>query len=262
MNRHSLHHEIEKLGPWFHNIHLPGGEQTAPDHFFGDFPNAKWLEIAGHLPADLSGKRVLDIGCNAGFYSFALAERGAEVLGVDMDEHYLRQARWAARQKGLEPRVSFEQASVYDVGRLDGPFDVVLFMGVLYHLRHPLLALDLIGELQPGCLVFQTLTHGTEEVSPFARHEADFQTRDRLADPSWPSMAFIETTFSGDPTNWWVPNHACVLAMLRSAGFRVTARPGHEIYLCEPERAEERTFIDEAHRMPRFVASSLGGTAK
>src|SRR3954447_19506754 len=96
-----LGRQIARLAPWFHNLHLPSGHQTAPDHPLGDFPAWKWGQIAPHVPADLSGQRVLDIGCNAGFYSFQLAARGAEVLAIDTDEHYLGQARWAAGQ--LDP---------------------------------------------------------------------------------------------------------------------------------------------------------------
>jgi tRNA (mo5U34)-methyltransferase len=226
-----LRAEIAALAPWFHNLHLPGGIETAPDHFLGDFPAFKWAAIKDHLPADLSGRRVLDIGCNAGFYSFALAERGAGVLGIDTDRHYLRQAEWA-REVLDARRVRFQQASVYEADHLEGPFDIIFFMGVLYHLRHPLLALDLIARLKPAMMVFQTLTFGDEAVSPHAREESDFATRERLAEPSWPHMAFIEGRFCADPTNWWVPNHAAVMGMLRSAGFEVVAQPGHEIYLC------------------------------
>jgi hypothetical protein len=92
-----LQAQIEALGPWFHNLHLPGGVQTAPHHFIGgDFPRFKWLEIAPHIPQDLRGWRVLDVGCNAGFYSFELARRGASVLAIDVEDLYLTQARWAA----------------------------------------------------------------------------------------------------------------------------------------------------------------------
>ena len=230
--RRDLRAEIDALGPWFHNLHLPGGIETAPGHFLGDFPTFKWQAIAPHIPADLTGWRVLDIGCNAGFYSFALAERGAEVLGIDPDRRYLRQAEWARELLGAR-RVRFAEASVFDADRLEGPFDIVFFMGVLYHLRYPLLALDLIARLRPERLVFQTLTFGDDSVSPHARQETDFSTRERLAEASWPQMAFIEGSFCNDPTNWWVPNHAAVEGMLRSAGFKVIARPGHEIYLCE-----------------------------
>lgn len=229
----ALQSDIRRLGPWFHNLHLPGGVQTAPDHRFGDFPAFKWAAIADHLPADLSGQRVLDIGCNAGFYSFALAERGARVTAIDTDDHYLAQGRWAADVYGAR-NVTFRKASVYDVLELGGPFDVVMFMGVFYHLRYPLLALDMVAALKPSRLVFQSLTVGGDEVSPHAREDSDFETRQRLEEPGWPRMAFIEKRFANDPTNWWAPNHACIEAMLRSCGYGWTARPAHEIYVCAP----------------------------
>src|SRR4051794_6546973 len=84
--------EIRRLGPWFHNLTLPSGQTTAPDHPLGDFPSFKWQQIAPHVPEDLRGARALDIGCNAGFYSIELAKRGAHVVAVDHDPHYLRQA--------------------------------------------------------------------------------------------------------------------------------------------------------------------------
>src|SRR5207248_1514672 len=81
--------EIASLAPWFHNLHLPNGTQTAPEHPLGDFPAVKWRQIAPFIAPDLTGWRALDIGCNAGFYSFELARRGAEVTALDIDPHYL-----------------------------------------------------------------------------------------------------------------------------------------------------------------------------
>jgi tRNA (mo5U34)-methyltransferase len=229
-----LHRQIAALGPWFHNLHLPEGVQTFPDHWLGDFPAFKWGRIADHLPADLRGWNCLDIGCNAGFYSFALAKRGATVLGIDCDERYLAQARWAAGQYGLSGRVGFARMQVYDLARLKGRFDLVLFMGVFYHLRYPLLALDLVCQRVNRLLLFQTLTMPGEEV--FEQTAGlDFPQREPLAQPGWPKMAFLEHGFAGDPTNWWAPNHAACLAMLRSAGMRVLGRPDEECYLCEPD---------------------------
>jgi hypothetical protein len=77
--------KIRELGPWFHNLHLPGGFQTAPEHFLGDFPGCKWREFSRHIPADLSGWTCLDIGCNARFHAFELAKRGASVVGIDSE---------------------------------------------------------------------------------------------------------------------------------------------------------------------------------
>src|SRR4051812_42143017 len=105
---------IKELAPWFHNLHLPNGAQTAPEHFLGDFPSFKWGEIEDSIPADLEGWTALDIGCNAGFYSIELAKRGAAVTGIDLDTHYLKQAKWAAREFALEKKLSFRQMQVYD----------------------------------------------------------------------------------------------------------------------------------------------------
>jgi tRNA (mo5U34)-methyltransferase len=229
---------IGQLGPWFHNLHLPDGRQTASDHPLGDFPAFKWRQIADCLPADLGGARALDIGCNAGFYSFELAARGAEVLALDLDEHYLRQGRWAAEQLDPDRRVEFRQGSVYDLVDLDGSYDVVLFLGVLYHLRHPLLALDVVAERVGGRLVLQTLTMPGEAPAT-APADLDIDERRRLLEPGWPRAAFLERRLAGDPTNWWAPDAACVEAMVRSAGMRVSARPAHEFWVCEPNPADD-----------------------
>ena len=229
-NSGELKERIAALDPWFHNLRLQG-IQTAPDHFLGDYPEMKWQSFRHALPEDLSGKSVLDIGCNAGFYAMKMKERGASrVLGVDWDEHYLRQAQFAAEVRGLE--VEFRRLSVWDLAALDERFDLVIFMGVLYHLRHPLLALDLIHEhVAKDLLLFQSMLRGSSEVAQVAEdytfHEtAVFET------PGYPRMHFIEHAYCGDETNWWVPNRAGVEAMLRSAGFAIESHPEEEVYVC------------------------------
>jgi tRNA (mo5U34)-methyltransferase len=247
--------EIEALGPWFHNLHLPDGTQTVPNHFLGgDFPTFKWKQISPHVPERLDGWRVLDVGCNAGFYTFELARRGAEVVGIDVESHYLRQARWAAREFGLEQRVEFRQMEVYELARSSEQFDLVWFMGVFYHLRYPLLGLDLLAQRTRRLMMFQTLTMpGKSVYEDTADHE--ITEREPLLETGWPKMAFIEHRFSNDPTNWWVPNHAGVEAMLRSAGLRVVERPGHEIYLCEP--APDAEVRREVYRSQLEAASGV-----
>jgi tRNA (mo5U34)-methyltransferase len=229
--------DVERLGPWFHNLHLPDGSQTAPEHPLGDFPRYKWNVLAPHLPRRLDGWTVLDIGCNAGFYSFELARRGAHVTGIDIDVHYLDQARWAAREFGLESSVEFRRMQVYDLARAEEQFDLVLFLGVFYHLRYPLLGLDLVARHARRLLVFQTLTTEEMEVQPDTG-DRPLDERAALREPGWPRMAFIEQRFAGDPTNWWVPNHAGVLAMLRSSGLGIRSHLGHELYICEPLPAD------------------------
>jgi tRNA (mo5U34)-methyltransferase len=233
----SRQQEIAALGPWFHNLHLPDGAQTAPGSPLGDFPAFKWREIAPHLPPDLAGWTVLDIGCNAGFYTFELARRGARVTGIDVEPLFLRQAEWAAREFGVADRVEFRRMQVYDLAHTREQFDLVLFMGVFYHLRYPMLGLDVVAEKVRRMMVFQTLTAPGTEVHPDTARDRDVLDRADFAAPGWPKLSFIEHEFAGDRTNWWAPNHAGVEAMLRSSGMRVTARPGHEIYLCEPDPA-------------------------
>ena len=229
-DRDALEGRIRELGPWFHNMTI-GGVQTAPDHFLGDYPALKWRRFAHAVPADLTGRTVLDIGCNAGFYSLEMKRRGADrVIGIDWDEAYLAQARFAADANGAE--IEFRQMSVYDVAALGEQFDVVLFMGVLYHLRHPLLALDLLYEHVVGDLfVFQSMLRGSAEVTEVAP-DYPFAEQAVFDDPAFPRMHFIEGKYSGDPTNWWVPNRSAMEAMLRSAGFVITDHPEREVFIC------------------------------
>jgi tRNA (mo5U34)-methyltransferase len=124
---------------------------------------------------------------------------------------------------------------IYEIARSPDMFDLVWFMGVFYHLRYPLLALDLLAERTRRLMMFQTLTMPGDSVYE-AKRDYPIAERTPLLESGWPKLAFIEHRFSGDPTNWWLANHAAVEAMLRSCGMRVKARPGHEIYLCEPDR--------------------------
>jgi tRNA (mo5U34)-methyltransferase len=225
--------EIESMGPWFHNLHLPDGRQTAPNHLLGDFPQIKWEQMAPYIPEQMDGWKVLDIGCNAGFYSFEFARRGAEVLGIDREPLYLNQANWAARIYGLDDRVEFRQMQVYELAGFKESFDVILFLGVFYHLRYPGLALDIVSQIVTKFMLFQTLTIPGQDV--YARNNLELDERNLMLKPGWPKMAFIEEQLAGDETNWWAPNHACIEAMLRASGMRVAARPGDEIYMCEPD---------------------------
>lgn len=237
--------EIARLAPWFHNLHLPDGSQTNPSHALGDFPRYKWEQIAPAIPQDLHDWQVLDIGCNAGFYSLELAKRGAQVTAIDIDPHYLRQARWAASVHGLDERIQFHQMAIYQLAQWNKKFDLIWFMGVLYHLRYPLLALDIVRQRAKGLMVFQTLTAPGDQAFK-AEENYPLSQRDVLIGDGWPRMSFIEHRLAGDPTNWWAPNHACVEAMLRSSGFADIQRLDHEIYWCQAAPgAETPWFLSE-----------------
>jgi len=233
---------IRELGPWFHNLRLPDGTQTAPDHDLGDFPRNQWRKIEPHVPKDLSGWRVLDIGCNAGFYAFELARRGATVTAIDHDDHYLRQAQWAAERFGLGERVRFRRMQIYHLAHSEERYDLVWFMGVFYHLRYPLLGLDIAARKTGRLMVFQTMT----VLEPEAPKHADpppadmpLKERGRIREPGWPKLAFIERRLENDPTNWWAPNQTCAEALLRSCGLHTRAQPAPEIHVCEPGEARD-----------------------
>jgi tRNA (mo5U34)-methyltransferase len=246
--------KVRELGNWFHNIDLRG-VKTAPDHFLGDYPSVKWKGFEAAIPLDLSGRSVLDIGCNGGFYSIEMKRRGADrVLAIDFDEDYLNQARFAAEVNEVE--IEFKNVSVYDLHRLEERFDVVLFMGVLYHLRHPLFVLDLLHDyVCKDLLVFQSMQRGSAE-APDLQEDYEFWDEELFENRDFPKMHFIENRYSGDCTNWWIPNRACVEGMLRSSGFEVMEHPELEVYVCK--RQQER-----AHETPLApdIVSRLGGNS-
>ncbi|HET9623316.1 MAG TPA: TIGR04290 family methyltransferase [Kofleriaceae bacterium] len=235
---------IRALGPWFHNLVLDG-VATAPEHFLGDFPADKFRRFAELVPADLTGKTVLDIGCNAGFYAFEMKRRGAaRVVGIDSDPRYLAQARLASEVLGLE--VELRELDTYRVAELGERFDLVLFMGVLYHLRHPLLALDRLYDHVVGDrLLFQTMLRGADQVAEVAP-DYPFTDLAPFTQPGFPAMYFVEHRYAADWTNWWIPNRAAAEAMLRSAGFAIERRAEADVYLCQ--RAARRSAESETTR--------------
>lgn len=236
-----LQAKVESLGPWFHSMRV-GGVVTAPDHPLGNFPQVKWDNIQRAVPEDIRGMSVLDIGCNAGFYAQELFRRGAErVLAIDSNDHYLRQARFAAEINRCN--IEFRKLSVYQLDQIKEKFDLVLFLGVFYHLRYPLYALDGVADKVNGTLLFQSLLRprpGSDRAYP-ARESHPFSEEKVFAeDPDFPRMQFIENSYAGDPTNWWLPNAACIEALLRSVGMKIIDKPEDETWLCEPDPLARR----------------------
>jgi tRNA (mo5U34)-methyltransferase len=242
---------VAQLGPWFQNIDLGDGVRTAPDHFLGDYPAFKFAGFSHAIPENLTGKSVLDIGCNAGFY--------------DSDDRYLAQARFASDHLGFGD-IEYRNLSVYDVASLGEKFDLVIFMGVLYHLRHPLLALDLVREHVTGdMMLFQTMQQGSQDVLAVPEEHPFFvpgtwKPSPIFDDPSYPKMHFIEMSFANDWTNWWAPNAACTQAMLRAAGFTIEAQPEPEVYMCRVAPVPYENY-GPAAVYPAKV-SAAGGSAK
>jgi tRNA (mo5U34)-methyltransferase len=105
-------------------------------------------------------------------------------------------------------------------------------MGVLYHLRHPLLALDLIREhAARDMMIFQSMQRGSKAVAE-VKPDYSFWETEPFERAGYPVLHFVENRYANDPTNWWIPNRACVEAMLRSAGFQISDHPEEEVYVC------------------------------
>lgn len=191
----------------------------------------------------MKGLSVLDVGCNAGFHALECKRRGASyVLGIDADERYLAQARLASEV--LELEVEWRRMSVYKAAELGRKFDYVFFLGVFYHLRYPMYALDLVTSLVEQRLVFQTMLRGDKSVTT-VRPNYDFWDHSPFAQPGFPAMHFVEHSYAGDWTNWWIPNRAGAEAMLRAAGLVLVAHPEEETWICAPRAADPRGPIHE-----------------
>jgi tRNA (mo5U34)-methyltransferase len=172
------------------------------------------------LPDDLSGKRVLDIGARDGFFSFECERRGAdEVIAID----YLdpSETGFPIARELVGSKVEMQQCNVYDLTPEDfGTFDLVLFLGVLYHLRDPMLALDRIADVAKDKLILETqaidegVLVGPGEFKTLAEINPELE--------SIPLMQFYPgDSLNNDPSNVWAPNQACLRAMLEETGFAV-----------------------------------------
>jgi tRNA (mo5U34)-methyltransferase len=185
---------------WWHKIDLGNGI-TTPGL---DDSTRKLAQV--HLPQSLEGLSVLDIGAWDGFFSYECERRGARRV-VALDKYAWNCPEFGKRGFELARRVLGSKVEDVEMDVLDispervGVFDLVLFLGVLYHLRHPLLSLERVARVVAKQLILETLV--------------DMNEYDR------PVLAFYpEDECSNDPTNWFGPNRAAVEAMLRVVGFR------------------------------------------
>ncbi|HXE76452.1 MAG TPA: methyltransferase domain-containing protein [Candidatus Xenobia bacterium] len=195
-------------GKWWHSIDLGDGRITPGVHPLEEL-RRNYARL--RLPDDLRGKRLLDIGCWDGFYSFEAERRGAEVVAVDC----WQPKNFFVAHRALRSRVQFHEMSVYEVSKQRlGTFDYVLFLAVLYHLRHPLLALERVCEVTRDVAVIES--HVIDNLFPFPEPVMQFYEFDELG---------------GQFDNWWGPNSDCARRMARAAGFAWT-----EILDQEPTR--------------------------
>lgn len=194
---------IQSVPFWYHQIEFfPGVITPGKNESFKVLENLNKLG----LPKDAQGLRVLDIGCRDGFFAFEMERRGAEVIGVDYALPSTTGFNVAA--KILDSKVAYIVENVYDLAPDKyGVFDIVLFLGVIYHLRNPLLALDAIRSvIKPGGLLFVESAVVTEQV---------------IANANIPLWRFYPgNSFNNDATNKWAPNMPGLEAAIEEAGFQ------------------------------------------
>ena len=195
---------------WYHQIELSSGIVTPGTH--QSKLGLSYLDEIG-LPADCAGMSVLDIGCRDGFYAFEMERRGAEVTGMDYIGPHV--SGFLIAHKILGSNVRHLTKNVYDLDpEKQGHLDIVLFLGVLYHLRNPLLALDRVRRVcKPGGLVFV-------ETQLVAKGPAC-----KSKEPLW--QFFPRSALRDDGTNMWAPNLAGLVAVLEECQFQVLATASH-----------------------------------
>jgi tRNA (mo5U34)-methyltransferase len=194
---------------WFHRIDVGHGVVTPGQ----DDSPTKLQRL--DIPDDLSGKSVLDIGAYDGFFTFECERRGATVLAIDFPQA----AGYRVASELVGSSAEFRELSVYDVTPTTvGEFDIVLFLGVLYHLRHPLLALERIHDVCRELLIMETQICDACFLSASGEPLVLASVAPPVAEV--PIMQFYpEAELNRDPSNWWTPNLVALDAMLRTSGF-------------------------------------------
>ena len=238
MTTDEIESRVRALGKWFHNIDLRG-VKTAPNHFLGDYPSTKWRGFRDAIPTDLTGRSVLDIGCNGGFYSIEMKQRGARrVVAIDTDEDYLSQARFAADVNRGGNRVpqteclrsaaaSGEVRSRYLHGRALSPASSVARAGSVARSRDEGLAGVSVdaARKQEGLFRSTTIIRSRRPAS-----SKNLIFRGCILS----SITTRETLRTGGFRIVRVSE-----AMLRSSGFEILDHPEEEVYLCK--RRESRS---------------------
>ncbi len=163
--------EFEKGLGWYQDIDLGNGIHTKTRRIWGeeiDHPKSRWKAIAKAVPKDLKGLSVLDVGCNAGFFAFQAKRRGADyVCGVDLKKEYIDQANFCNEVLGYD--VDFRVLSVYELEKLDRQFDLVFFVGILYHCKYLNTAVEQISKVTRKRMIVESAIHPKYSRIPLVR---------------------------------------------------------------------------------------------
>ncbi len=182
--------EFDEDPGWYQNIDLGMGLRTKSRVIYGedpDHPKQRWDCIASAVPDALSGKSVLDLGCNAGYFAFEAARRGAtDVHGIDLRRGYVDQARFCAEVTGLP--VTFDTTSVYDLKSLERTYDLVFFVGLLYHCKYILEAVDQVSAVAADTVIVESAIELDTGDEPLVSYVGNNPNRPGTWQPSIPAM--------------------------------------------------------------------------
>ena len=181
---------------WYQSIHLGGGFYTpgkrSPEYL-------QWKLQMMQLPEDLSGKSVLDIGCNEGFYAIEAKRRGASRVIV-VDKRESAASKFSLVKKVLNHDIEFHQLDVCQMDEsILGTFDVVLFLAVFHHLKYPFVAMDKLASVTSGVAIMEVPVIDTESSLDSAIMVRGHSRKGRLR---------------------LIPNRQFLIEMLQRAGFR------------------------------------------
>ncbi len=202
---------VNEVNFWWHRIDLGDGVITP------GFTKEKFHRLlSSAIPNNLERKTVLDIGAWDGYYSFECEKRGAKVIAIDNNQHRRGHEGFLTAKRILNSEVEFQKMDLFDMEKVQQAFDIVLFFGVLYHIRYPLKALEIIAAKTKELLILES-------------HYIKTLTRK-------PIMRFYPgKELSNDSTCWWGPNIQCIEDMLKTVGFNKIEI--YKKYLHRPLRA-------------------------
>ena len=203
-------HELDDDLGWYQNIDLGNGVQTKSRRVWGedlDHPRKRFAEMEPAVPARLDGKSVLDIGCNAGYFSFDAKDRGAvDVVGVDLKPGYIEQARFCADVRGQE--IDFHLRDIYELPNLGRTFDVVYCIGILYHCKYLKQAVEAVSSVASGTVLVETAIHPGHNELPLVR----FVRSSQYGGPDSAGAARLP--------GHWHPNMTALKDLFYESGFR------------------------------------------
>lgn len=218
MTPDEIRQRVDELAPWFHCLDLGNGILTKDARAASEpveHPRGTWEKVKAAIPRDVSGKSVLDVGCNAGFYSIEMRRRGAgRVLAVDSQRDQVDQARFACEVLGLD--IEVDRLSVYDLDPVVyGQFDIVLALGLIYHCKHLIQALERLFTVTRELLVLETAVYPPRLVpTPVYSNVGGLERK-------LTTVAFVENSRDAKEAvyNWFLPSVDALIAMLESVGF-------------------------------------------